>query len=148
MRKAARPSGGMESLNPRRWRGERLHHHGGSVCWLFVLLWMDSWCHELIVCKKWYKNNLKMRLKHYFLIHVGVHHTRGWRRWRIDFREGRNKRRYQITSCHSCIEIDVQRILPCLGIREMLTVFHCVVKISGQRTNCIKWCGPQRSGHI
>ncbi len=75
MHKAARPLGGMESLNSRRWRGERLHHHGGGVCWLFVLLWMDSWCHELIVCKKWYKNNLKMRLMHYFLIHVGVHHT-------------------------------------------------------------------------
>ena len=42
MRKAARPSGGMESSNPRRWRGEWLHHHGGGVCWLFVLLWMDS----------------------------------------------------------------------------------------------------------
>ncbi len=76
MRKAARPSGGMDSLNPRRWRGERLHHHGGGVCWLFVLLWMDSWCHELIVCKKWYKNNLKMRLTRYFLIHVGVHHNK------------------------------------------------------------------------
>ncbi len=75
MRKAARPLGGMESSNPHRWRGERLHHHGGGVCWLFVLLYFDSWCHELIVCKKWYKNNLKMRLTHYFLIHVGVHHT-------------------------------------------------------------------------
>jgi hypothetical protein len=74
-RKAARLSGGMESLNPCRWRGKRLHHHGGGVCWLFVLLWMDSGCHELIVCKKWSKNNLKMRLMHYFLIHVGVHHT-------------------------------------------------------------------------
>jgi hypothetical protein len=42
MRKAARPSGGVDSLNPRRWRGKRLHHHGGGVCWLFVLLWMDS----------------------------------------------------------------------------------------------------------
>ncbi len=62
MRKAARHSDGVDSLNPRRWRGEQLHHHGGGVCWLFVFLWMDSWCHELIVCKKWYKNNLKMRL--------------------------------------------------------------------------------------
>ncbi len=62
MHKAACHSDVVDSLNPRRWRGERLHHHGGGVCWLFVLLWMDSWCHELIVCKKWYKNNLKMRL--------------------------------------------------------------------------------------
>ncbi len=63
MRKAARHLDGVDSSNPRRWRGKRLHHHGGGVCWLFVLLWMDSWRHELIVCKKWYKNNLKMKLK-------------------------------------------------------------------------------------
>jgi hypothetical protein len=42
MRKVARPLGGMESSNPHRWRGEQLHHHSGGVCWLFVLLWMDS----------------------------------------------------------------------------------------------------------
>jgi hypothetical protein len=42
MRKAACHLDGMDSLNPRRWRGERLHHHGGGVCWLFVLLWMAS----------------------------------------------------------------------------------------------------------
>jgi hypothetical protein len=42
MRKAACPLGGMDSLNPRRWRGELLHHHGGGVCWLFVLLWIGS----------------------------------------------------------------------------------------------------------
>jgi hypothetical protein len=42
MRKAARPLGSMVSSNPRRWRGERLHHHGGGVCWLLVLLWMNS----------------------------------------------------------------------------------------------------------
>ncbi len=62
MRKAAHHSGGVVSSNPRRWRGEWLHHHGGGVCWLFVLLWMDSWRHETIVCKKWYKNNPKKRL--------------------------------------------------------------------------------------
>ncbi len=62
MRKATHPSGGVDSLNPCRWRGKRLHHHGGGVCWLFVLLWMDLWRHKLIVCKIWYKNNLKMRL--------------------------------------------------------------------------------------
>jgi hypothetical protein len=37
MRKAAHPSGGVGSSNPRRWRGERLHHHGDGVCLLFVL---------------------------------------------------------------------------------------------------------------
>jgi hypothetical protein len=41
MRKAAHPLGGMESSNPRCWRGKRLHHHGGDVCCVFVLLWMD-----------------------------------------------------------------------------------------------------------
>ncbi len=62
MRKAACPLGGVESSNPCCWRGERLHHHGGDVCCVFVLLWMDSWHLKLNVCKKWYKNNLKMRL--------------------------------------------------------------------------------------
>ncbi len=62
MHKAAHHSDGVDSANLRCWRGEWLHHHGGGVCWLFVLLWMDLWCHKLIVCKKWYKNNLKMRL--------------------------------------------------------------------------------------
>ncbi len=62
MCKAARYLDGVDSSNPRCWRGKWLHHHGGGVCWLSVLLWMDSWCHKLIVCKKWYKNKLKMRL--------------------------------------------------------------------------------------
>ena len=56
--KAAHHSGNMVSSNPCRWRGERLHHHGGGVCWLFVLLWMNLWHHKTIVCKIWYKNNL------------------------------------------------------------------------------------------
>jgi hypothetical protein len=59
MCKVARHLDGVDSLNTRRWRGKRLHLHGGDVCCVFVLLWMDS---ELNVCKKWYKNNLKMRL--------------------------------------------------------------------------------------
>jgi hypothetical protein len=42
MCKAARPSGCMVSSNPCRWRGKRRHHHGGGVCWLFVLLWIDT----------------------------------------------------------------------------------------------------------
>ncbi len=41
MHKAAHPSGGMESSNQNRWRGKWLHHHGGDVCCVFVLLWMD-----------------------------------------------------------------------------------------------------------
>jgi hypothetical protein len=32
MRKAAHPSGGMDSLNPHCWRDKRLHHHGDGVC--------------------------------------------------------------------------------------------------------------------
>ena len=28
---AARLLGGMDSSNPRRWKGERLHHHGDGV---------------------------------------------------------------------------------------------------------------------
>ena len=59
MRKSTRPLGGMESSNPHRWMGKQLHHHGGDVCCVFVLLWMDS---ELNACKKRYKNSLKMRL--------------------------------------------------------------------------------------
>ncbi len=42
MCKTARPSGGLDSLNPHHWRAGRLHTHGGGVCYLFVLLWMDS----------------------------------------------------------------------------------------------------------
>jgi hypothetical protein len=41
MRKAACHSGGVDSSKPRRWKGKHLHHGGGGVCWLFVLLWMD-----------------------------------------------------------------------------------------------------------
>jgi hypothetical protein len=31
MHKAAFPSGGLDSSNPCRWRGEWLHHHGGCL---------------------------------------------------------------------------------------------------------------------
>jgi hypothetical protein len=37
MCKAAHPSGGVGSSNPRRWRGKWLHHHGDGVYLLFVL---------------------------------------------------------------------------------------------------------------
>ena len=42
MHKAASYLGGVVSSNPCRWRGKQIHHHGGGVCWLFVLLWMNS----------------------------------------------------------------------------------------------------------
>ncbi len=44
MRNATCHLDGMVLLNPRCWRGERLHHHGGGVCWLFVLcenMWLS-----------------------------------------------------------------------------------------------------------
>ena len=77
MRKAAHHLGGVVSLNPHRWRVKRLHHHGGGVCWLFVLLWMELWRHETIVCKFWYKNNLSIRTCYpsYLVSHICVHHT-------------------------------------------------------------------------
>jgi len=31
MRRAAHPSSGMDSSNPRCWRGKRLRHHGDVV---------------------------------------------------------------------------------------------------------------------
>ena len=60
MRKTAHPSGGMDSSNPRRWRGERLHHHGDGVCLLFVLVCAVSSGrrHSSYVDK--YESNLKV----------------------------------------------------------------------------------------
>jgi hypothetical protein len=40
--KAARSLDSVDSLNPHRWRNKQLYNHGGGVCWLFVLLWIDS----------------------------------------------------------------------------------------------------------
>ena len=82
MHKATPPLGGVESSNLRRWRGEWLHHHGGDDCYVFVLLWTDSWIHEHIVCKKWYKNNLKMRLTTLLSAphwHAPYQKNNGWR---------------------------------------------------------------------
>jgi hypothetical protein len=42
MRKAARPSNSVDSLNPCCWRGKQLHHHGGDVSCVFVLCGMVS----------------------------------------------------------------------------------------------------------
>ena len=39
MLKAAQPSSGMDSSNPRRWRGKRLHHHGDVVCRSLCFFW-------------------------------------------------------------------------------------------------------------
>ena len=37
LRKAAHPSGSVESSHPCHLRGKQLHHHGGGVCCVFVL---------------------------------------------------------------------------------------------------------------
>jgi hypothetical protein len=63
MHKAIRHSDGVDSSNPGRWRGKRLYHHGGGVCWLFVLLWMDSWHHELIVYKLPWSESLSLNIE-------------------------------------------------------------------------------------
>ncbi len=67
MCKAARPSGGMNSLNPCRCRGKQLHHHGGDVCCVFVLCVAVS----LVVCKKVPKHNLKVCISPYYKI-IGI----------------------------------------------------------------------------
>ena len=53
MRKAAHPSGGVGSSNPRRLRGWRLHHHGDGVCQVFVscVLVSSGCCHSSYVDK-------------------------------------------------------------------------------------------------
>jgi hypothetical protein len=44
-RKAARHLGSVDSLNPCRWSGKQLHHHGGDVCCVFVLcVWSLTPC--------------------------------------------------------------------------------------------------------
>ncbi len=79
MRKAARPSGDVDSSNQHRWRGKQLCHHGDGV-WKVV----SAFCavSQLVTHKSgstYVKNvpqhNLKMRLNCYFLSHTGVHHT-------------------------------------------------------------------------
>ncbi len=59
IRKAARPSGGMDSLNPCRWGGKWFHHHGDDVC--CVVLWLCVGV-KLIICKKVPEHNRKVRL--------------------------------------------------------------------------------------
>jgi hypothetical protein len=61
MRKATHPSDGVDSLDPRRWRVEQLHHHGGDVCCVFVLCVEVS----LIGCKKVPEHNLKVCISPY-----------------------------------------------------------------------------------
>jgi hypothetical protein len=45
MCKAPRPLGSVDSLNPHRWKGKWLHHHGGYVCCVFVLCVAVSFGH-------------------------------------------------------------------------------------------------------
>jgi hypothetical protein len=66
MCKANRPLDGMDSLNPHRWRGKWLHHHGGDVCCVFVLcVAVSSGCH----C--WYvKNYQKITLRYAYYLTI------------------------------------------------------------------------------
>jgi hypothetical protein len=92
MRKAACPSGGMDSFNPCYWRGKRLHHHGGDVCCVFVFCVTVS----LGVCKQVPEHILKVPIWPYYkfnrcysLAHPSVPMPRALRRerrqslWRI-----------------------------------------------------------------
>jgi hypothetical protein len=66
-RKAAHPSGGVGSSNPRRWRGERLHHHGDGVwcgCAFCVVLTRDCLSYLSYV-----------RFGGVKVIHLRLHHT-------------------------------------------------------------------------
>jgi hypothetical protein len=82
MRWAAQPSGGVDLLNPRCWRGKRLHQHGGDVCCVFVFLCdavSSGHCHWYV--KKYQNITLRctycltIRLTVFFLSHPRVHHT-------------------------------------------------------------------------
>jgi hypothetical protein len=59
MRKATRPLGSIDSLNPCSWRGEQLHHHGGDVRCVVLRLCVVV---KLIICKKVPEHNRKVRL--------------------------------------------------------------------------------------
>ena len=69
MHKDSHPSGGVGSSNPRRWRDERLHHHGDGVCLVIcafcVVLTRDS--SVVLVVRtflRWHK-----------VIHLCLYHT-------------------------------------------------------------------------
>ncbi len=64
--KAVCPLGGVDSLNPCRWRGKRLHHYGGDVCCVFVLCITIS----LVVCKKVPEHNLKVHILPYCKVNM------------------------------------------------------------------------------
>ena len=55
MRKATRPSVGLDLSNPRSRRGWRLDHHGGGVCCVFVCC--CGWTRDVTSSSyvKWYE---------------------------------------------------------------------------------------------
>ena len=55
MPKATNPLGGMDSSNPRHWRGWRLHHHSVGVCCVYVLCVAVSSGHHLSWVDKYHK---------------------------------------------------------------------------------------------
>jgi hypothetical protein len=69
MCKAARPSGGVDSLNPRRWRSKWLNHHGGDAC--CVVLWLCVTV-KLIACKKYQNITLRYAYRRLTIRVVGI----------------------------------------------------------------------------
>jgi len=76
IRKAARPYSGMDSSNPRHWRGERLHHHGDGVCHVVCAFCaVSSGLHH-----SWYVDKYKRTLTWSYgcdkkVSHPGLHHS-------------------------------------------------------------------------
>jgi hypothetical protein len=66
MRKAIRPSGGMDSSNPCCWRGKQLYHYGDGVCKVGCAFCTVS---QLVTCQSGSSQQC------YFLPHIGLHHT-------------------------------------------------------------------------
>jgi len=72
MSKDAHSSGGVGSSNPRRWRGERLHHRGHGVCQVICAFCVviDSW-----LASRTCRTYLEYILECHKVGHPGLHHT-------------------------------------------------------------------------
>ena len=76
MPKATNPLGGVDSSNPRHWRGWRLHHHSVGVCCVYVLCVAVSSGRHLSCVDKYHTKTLRWGYRHCLVGHPGLHHTR------------------------------------------------------------------------